>query len=339
MCEISVIIPVYNKQDYIAKTLDSVLDQTFSDFEILLIDDGSTDGSGRICDELSSLDERIKVFHTKNCGVSAARNLGIRKAAGKYISFIDADDCIDKTFLEKLHDSIIENDSELAVCGYEEIRKGRKTTHVHKDLNSGCMMYEIIRQDTLCILWNKLYVREKIQHLFDESISNCEDSIFCTRYYLDNKPKISFVNEILYSYKVNEGGITSSIQHGAFDGICKLFRVNQIITENVTEEQLKLLTSHHISCVYFFGIHTYIFENLVEGPIGREELSLVSQIIHDEEYQKVIRFVLNYPRKDKRAEKPGIGEVFIILFSLLKWKRTVLLLSKVKKCLLRIMNR
>ena len=330
MCEISVIIPVYNKQEYIAKTVDSVLDQTFRDYEILLIDDGSTDGSDRICDDLASTDERIRVFHTQNCGVSAARNLGIHVAVGKYISFIDADDCIDKSFLAKLRDSIVENDSDLAVCGYEEIRKGKKTAHIHKDLSSGSAVYEAIRQDLLCILWNKLYVREKIKHLFDENISTCEDSIFCARYYLDNDAKVSLVGESLYCYKVREGGITSSLQEGAFDGISKLFQINREITDKISEERLKLLASHHISYVYFYGTHTYIFENLVKYPIGQKELSLVSQIINDEEYRNTIRFVLNYPLKDRKAEKPGIGEVFTILFSLLKWKRAVLLVSKVK---------
>ena len=184
MCEISIVIPVYNKQKYIAKTLDSVLGQTFRDFEVILIDDGSTDGSGIICDNMAVSDARIRVFHTQNRGVSAARNLGIREAAGKYVSFIDADDRIDESFLEKLRNSLIENDSGLAVCGYEEIRDGRKSLHIHKDLLTGDIVYEALRQDLLCILWNKLYVREKIRHFFDESISTCEDSIFCIQYHL-----------------------------------------------------------------------------------------------------------------------------------------------------------
>lgn len=335
MCEISIVIPVYNKQKYIAKTLDSVLGQTFHDFEVILIDDGSTDGSGMICDNMAASDARIKVFHTQNQGVSAARNLGIRKASGKYISFIDADDHIDESFLEKLRNSLIENDSGLAVCGYEEIRDGRKSLHIHKDLLTGDIVYEALRQDLLCILWNKLYVREKIRHFFEESISTCEDSIFCIQYYLDNNPRISFVDEPLYHYIVREGGLTGGVQKGAFDGIRRLLRVNLELSGKITDEQLRLLAVHHIYKVYFYGIYTYIFENLVEGPISRENLCLVSQIIHDEEYRKIIRFILKYPLKDKNAEKNGKGEFFLILFSLLKWKRAALMVSKGKKRILR----
>ena len=338
MCEISIIIPVYNKQKYIAKTVESVLDQTFHDFEILLIDDGSTDGSGSICDDLSSSDQRIKVFHTENRGVSAARNLGIRNAAGKYISFIDADDYIDNSFLAKLRNSIIENDSDLAVCGYEEIRNGKRDVHIRKELHSGSLVYEALRQDILCILWNKLYVKEKIRHFFDESISTCEDSIFCSRYFIDNDPKMSFVQEPLYHYMVREGGLTSGIQQGAFDGIRKLIQINLEISGKIKDEQLRLLAVHHAYKVYFYGIYTYIFENLVDGSISREDLSLVSQIIHDEEYRMIIRVVLKYPFKDRRAEKTGIGEFFIILFSLLKWKRAVLTVSKAKKRIKQVVN-
>ena len=333
MCEISIIIPVYNKQKYIAKTLRSVLDQTFRDFEILLIDDGSTDGSGMVCDNMASTDARIKVFHTQNRGVSAARNLGIREASGKYISFIDADDYIDDSFLTKLRNSIIENDSGLAVCGYEEIRNGEISVHVHKDLHTGSVVYDALRQDLLCILWNKLYVREKIRHFFDESISTCEDSIFCVQYYLDNNPKISFTEEPLYHYIVRVGGLTGRVQKGAFDGIRRLLRVNLELSGKITDDRLRCSVVHHLHKVYFYGIYTYIFENLAGGPISREDLLLVSQIIHDEEYRKITKSIFKYPLKDRSAEKNGIGEISIILFSLLKWERAALLVSRGKKCL------
>ena len=339
MCEISIVIPVYNKQKYIAKTLDSVLGQTFRDFEVILIDDGSTDGSGMICDNMAASDARIKVFHTQNQGVSAARNLGIRMASGKYISFIDADDYIDDSFLAKLRDSLIENASGLAICGYEEIRNGERSVHVHKDFLSGNMVYEALRQDLLCILWNKLFVREKIRHFFDENISTCEDSIFCIRYYLDNNPEISFVDEPLYHYIVREGGLTGGVQKGAFDGIRGLLRVNLELSGKITDDRLRLPVVHHIYKVYFYGIYTYIFENLVDGPISRRDLSLVSQIIHDEEYRKIIRHILKYPLKDRSADKNGIGEFFLILFSLLKWRRAALMVSRGKKRILRAVRK
>lgn len=91
---ISIIVPVYNVEPYLRKCLDSILDQTYRDLEILIIDDGSTDGSGAICDEYAGKDDRIKVFHTENKGLSAARNLGLDNATADWIGFVDSDDWI-----------------------------------------------------------------------------------------------------------------------------------------------------------------------------------------------------------------------------------------------------
>ena len=99
---ISIIVPVYNVNKYLGKCLDSLLAQTERDIEILLIDDGSTDDSGRICDEYSNLDQRVRVFHTKNQGVSAARNRGLSESKGDYIGFVDSDDWVEPTMYEQM---------------------------------------------------------------------------------------------------------------------------------------------------------------------------------------------------------------------------------------------
>ena len=339
MCEISIIVPVYNKQTYIENTVGSILEQTFHDFELLLIDDGSTDDSGRICDELAASDGRVKVFHTENHGVSAARNVGLRNAEGKYISFIDADDHVDKAFLEMLHASIENQGAALSVCGYYEIRNGIKTIHYLQSYGSGNDIYEILRQDLLCILWNKLFVREKIKHLFDESITTCEDSVFCSRYYLDNSPKIAYVNEILYGYMARGDGLTSVYQSGAIDGVNKLLKVNRQITDRITDERFRYLVLHHVYKVYFYGIYTYIFENLSKHPISDESLSVISGIINEEKYRRIIKYILKNSRRGSGVERNGISEYLVIFFSLLKMKKAIFYLSKVKTCLIRITNR
>jgi len=330
MCEISIVIPVYNKKRYIVDSVKSVLSQTFRDFELLLIDDGSTDGSGAICDRLSVLDERVKVYHTENRGVSAARNCGIRKASGKYIGFVDADDYINNTFLEKLYNVIQKNDAELAVSGYYEVNNGRRIIHNIKNYNSGNEVFEYLRNDMLCILWNKLFVKEKIRHLFDERISTCEDSIFVTQYYLDNRPKIAVVNEALYRYSVHNSGLTSTFQKTSFDGIRKLLRLNRLVSEQITDNALKFRIIHHLYKVYNYGIYTYIFGNLYRNPITQDKLSIVDQVINDRAYQRKVRYILLYPFRDRRAERIGVFEFLIMISSLYKMKRMVLFLSKMK---------
>ena len=109
MCKVSVIVPVYNVERYLKRCVNSIINQTFKDFELLLVDDGSTDLSGKICDKLKQSDNRIKIFHKKNGGLSDARNYGLQFAKGKYITFIDSDDFVSTDYIEILYNSILDN--------------------------------------------------------------------------------------------------------------------------------------------------------------------------------------------------------------------------------------
>ena len=119
--KLSIIIPIYNKSRYLSTILQQVREQSFADYECLLIDDGSTDGSGEICDEFSAMDSRFRVFHIPNGGVSHARNIGLDAAQGDYITFIDADDGIKPDYLENLVRCVVTNDVDLAIGGYEKV--------------------------------------------------------------------------------------------------------------------------------------------------------------------------------------------------------------------------
>jgi len=116
MAFLSIIVPVYNKENYLGSCIQSILSQSFEDFELILVNDGSTDGSGPKCDYYESIDPRIQVFHQKNQGVSAARNLGINEASGNYIGFIDADDTIDIKMYEMLIKNALDNKSDISIC-------------------------------------------------------------------------------------------------------------------------------------------------------------------------------------------------------------------------------
>ena len=116
---ISIIVPVYNVQEYLPKCLDSIINQTYKNLEIILVDDGSTDNSGKLCDEYAERDKRIKIIHQKNSGQANARNKGIKESKGKYIAFVDSDDWIDEDFIETL-EKYISNDN-IVCCGYKEI--------------------------------------------------------------------------------------------------------------------------------------------------------------------------------------------------------------------------
>ena len=136
---ISIIIPVYNVEKYLRKCLDSIINQTYKKLEIILIDDGSTDNSGKICEEYAKKDDRIIVIHKENAGVSSARNRGIELANGKYIGFIDSDDWIEENMYETLYQNLLQFDVDISMCNYSIIRNHKKTFHKH-DLEDGILI-------------------------------------------------------------------------------------------------------------------------------------------------------------------------------------------------------
>ena len=126
MIRVSIIIPVYNAEEHLTKCVESVLAQTEKNIEIILIDDGSTDGSGNICDNLAERDQRIKVIHKKHGGLATARRDGVNSAKGKYIGFVDGDDWIESNMYESLYNFAVENDAQMVTsAGYREYPSGR----------------------------------------------------------------------------------------------------------------------------------------------------------------------------------------------------------------------
>ena len=152
---ISVIIPVYNVEKYLIKCLDSIINQTYKNIEIILIDDGSPDNCGRICDEYAKRDYRIKVIHKKNEGVAAARNEGLKESKGNYITFVDSDDIVKDDYIEYLYNILTKNDADIACCNFEYIYE-QKTNYNKRE----CKEEKIIVYDKKEALENLLYQKE-----------------------------------------------------------------------------------------------------------------------------------------------------------------------------------
>ena len=220
MNKVSIIIPIYNTEKYLKACLDSVLSQTYENLEIILIDDGSTDNSGKIIDDYAKKDHRIKVVHQKNRGQSAARNEGLKKATGDYISFIDADDKIKPNFIEKLLAPFDETTA-LTVCG---IHYKRLKQHSAEDVyinplrakkpnesKKAYILYLLAIDGRLYSSVNKLYKADIAKSLtFDESLNFAEDTRFVLNYLkkASENQKIKFVLEPLYIYNFGTEGST-----------------------------------------------------------------------------------------------------------------------------------
>lgn len=212
---ISVIVPVYNSDKYLSDCIDSILNQTYEDFELILVDDGSADNSGKICDIYAIKDARIKVFHKENGGVSYARNIGLKAATGDYIQFIDSDDYIKENFLQILHDSIIKNNSQISVCKATTVSiKGFEINSKSKVTKDICLGRDeaanFIFNEMNNALWNKLISKDIIKDIcFEENRTFGEDPYFLVQ-VLNNCSKVSFVPDELYYYRKNDESITST---------------------------------------------------------------------------------------------------------------------------------
>lgn len=163
MCEISIIVPVYNVEKYLKKCVDSILNQTFRDFELILVDDGSPDNSGDICDQYAREDNRVRVIHKQNGGLSSARNAGIENAKGKFLSFIDSDDYIDTDMIEILHNDIVSDEIDISTIGYYD-QYGSNIINSQKNINSMEILSNeqaiekiLEGKELTANVWNKLY--------------------------------------------------------------------------------------------------------------------------------------------------------------------------------------
>lgn len=209
--KISVIVPIYKVEKYLRKCVDSIVNQTYKNLEIILVDDGSPDNCPAMCDEYAKLDNRIKVIHKQNGGVSSARNVGLDCAKGSFVCFVDSDDTIELTMLEDLHQSIVETNSQLAVCCVRCVFENRiqencpfdqdfvLDTRDKQEFNS---IYSNPKIDMASVC-NKMYRKNLLSNQrIKKDLIYAEDMVFNLEYYA-KIDKIAFVSKCLYNYSIH----------------------------------------------------------------------------------------------------------------------------------------
>lgn len=207
MEKVSILMPIYNVEKYLSECIDSVLAQTYKNFELIMVDDGSPDNCGKIIDEYANIDDRIVAIHQKNCGVDFARNNAIEHANGKYIAFIDSDDTYETEFIEKLVYAIEHDKSDMAVCSFIPFGVDNlpKFKIISKGIIDGCtgMKFALGYNSVNGYVWNKMFKREIIEreHIrFEKGYLSCEDILF-TGNYMFFCEKISILDDALYHYR------------------------------------------------------------------------------------------------------------------------------------------
>lgn len=210
---ISVIIPVYKVERYLEQCLDSVLNQDYEQLEVILIDDGSPDASGAICDRYALQDSRVRVIHQKNGGGAAAKNTGLRVATGEYLSFVDSDDYLEPNVYSYMVNIMTENQADVIRCGFRNVFRGREEINPYPAGRTVVEGKEFLRSYatdwTGGLLWNKLYRRELFEGVFFEEGHKIDDEYF-TYQGIMNAGKVVCDDKIIYNYRKRASGVMAS---------------------------------------------------------------------------------------------------------------------------------
>lgn len=318
---ISVIVPVYNVEKYLERCVKSIAAQTYKDLEILLIDDGSTDKSGEMCDAFQQTDSRIKAFHKQNGGLSDARNYGIEHSAGEFISFVDSDDYIDEKMLETLHRLITENDADLAVCSAMDVFEGKEVTQVKEikefNLNKVESYKYMLRGDGIPSACNKLYKRQTVGNVRFPVGKLYEDGFF-TPQILKKVEKTAVTSKPLYYYFRRADSITT-----------KPFRkgdLDVIEAYDKCVKQVKELCPEALPYAEFRYRNAYF--NVLDKMLMRDDCKEIP------EYKQVVKYLKKHTAQI--VKDPGFGKMrkiaaVALKFSVPLYKKILLTKQKIYK--------
>ena len=297
--KITIIIPVYKVKSYIRKCLDSVVEQTYTNLEILLVDDGSPDECGEICDEYALKESRIRVFHKENGGLSSALNVGLKNSTGDYIGFVDSDDWIEPDMFANLLKAI--SGVDIAVCSYyKDSNENSITMSNTKQITSSMltaeqmMLYPLMRDYYIGFcgyVWNKLYRADVIKRnglLFDENVKYAMDVLFYETLVIQEKCSGRYVDKPLYHYVQRKGAITKS---KSFDVKCDILTVYKRVEKLLPQE-------HKYWARGFYCYHASVILKLAHEKQDRVTFNKMKNEIaaHIEDYEHTN---MEFPEKVK----------------------------------------
>ncbi len=313
---ISVIVPVYKVEKYLHRCVDSILNQTYRNLEIILVDDGSPDSCPKICDEYAKRDNRIKVIHKNNAGVSAARNTGLEFSQGEFIAFVDSDDCIETNMYELLHKSIVKNRCDIAMSGYNllyknDIKKMMDESILHVNDEKLKSIPDVMFVDnSFGNIWRLLYRRSFIGgHRFSQDFFSGEDLLFNLNLIKKNT-KISVVKECLYNYFQRNDSVVHSYS---------LAKVEQRI--KMAKEALELIKPL-VGDDYYKDYSFRLYEMCVLDCIFAPNKSELLKYVKTSEFLKTLKIKNNYKIRLKhtkgKIKRLSIKLIYHNCFSLLK---------------------
>lgn len=329
--KVSVIVPVYNAEKFLSRTIEYLRNQTLEEIEIILVDDGSTDSSPLICDEACRSDGRIRCIHKANAGVSAARNDGIDAARGKYLMFCDADDIPKPVWIGKMYETIDAVNGDIVISGYYKETSDSRIEYVfpytklydkneiqHKIIMTMSMWgYAPEGEDTVRVnggIWNRIYRKEIIDKYdirFNKQVAIAEDVLFNIE-YLNHSSNVYFVEDRLYTYCYNDASAT----HTNFE---KLWSRYKTTWKYINEALKKCKVSDNDLGWHNFQFQKYAVMAIIEGVCSSEDNMFIKrkrmkEILDDKSLQKALQSVPGeINRKNKLIGKLMLHRQFLLL--------------------------
>ena len=282
---ISVIVPVYNMEQYLERCVNSIVDQNYRNLEIILVDDGSTDRSPRMCDEYAAKDGRIKVVHKVNGGLSDARNAGLQAATGTYIGYVDSDDWIEPQMYQRMYEACIEHQAQVAVCRYAKIYRDRVDREGNGQVTvfdrEGILKIYLTDQPEYVVynsVWSKLFAREVVEGVLFPVGKNSEDIMYTTKAFCKLE-KAVYIDECFYDYVLDREG--------------SIMNVNR--TQRMFQDEIPFWREH-ITCIrelvskdmgdmaayYFYRRLLSYYMELAVGEETRTAAKRIAGIMRDE---------------------------------------------------------
>jgi len=294
---VSVIVPVYNVEEYLSRCIDSIINQTYKNLEIILVDDGSPDGCPKICDEYAKKDKRIKVIHKENGGLSSARNAGLDLSNGKFLCFIDSDDFIDKNMIKVLLDNLKKTSSDMSVCSYKKVSDSKMLKidlkkEIIDSYDKKQCFYNLYNElsETTELAWNKLYKRELWKNLKYPNGKIHEDA-FVIHHLINKCQKVVYTNLELCYYFNRENSIMKTFNVKRLDAIDALDD-RRLFFKSINDSNL-----YFKSCIYYLKSICFIYIDTKKYSVDiKIKKQLKNRFISS---YKEIKKEINIPLKNK----------------------------------------
>lgn len=310
MLDFSIIIPVYNVEKTLEKCLDSVCTQTFSNYEVILIDDGSTDQSLKICKRYELENQKLRVVHQPNSGPSVARNAGLDLAMGKWICFVDSDDSIDENYLQDIQDAVQKYEADVVFIGHNKVyENGRKEKFLPCEVFDTNLktILELSERDMFGYTWIKAFRRDSIKDTrFDSSLNLFEDEVF-TCQVIPNCARIGVVSKPIYNYYVGDGSSLIGRTHEDYCLKCdKVYQAWKSMLGAAQEKQhiLTKKANGFVSRCYYYAFERQMnlrkyFSQLKETVFFKEHTETIKydEAVRNENYTKLSFEKLKYQAK------------------------------------------